>query len=40
MLFPDGSVVTEKEDVAPGVAARVTVELPAGLHTLQCKPGR
>jgi iron uptake system component EfeO len=25
--------------VAPGVSARVTVELPAGSYTLQCKPG-
>jgi iron uptake system component EfeO len=39
VLRPDGSVVTEKEDVAPGVAARVTVELPAGSYMLQCKPG-
>jgi iron uptake system component EfeO len=39
VLRPDGSIVTEKEDVAPGVAARVTVELPAGSYTLQCKPG-
>src|SRR5689334_7373869 len=39
VLRPDGSVVTEKEDVAPGVSARVTVELPAGSYTIQCKPG-
>ena len=39
VLRPDGSIVTEKEDVAPGVSARVTVELPAGSYTLQCKPG-
>jgi iron uptake system component EfeO len=39
VLRPDGSIVTEKEDVAPGVAARVTVELPAGSYVLQCKPG-
>jgi iron uptake system component EfeO len=39
VLRPDGSIVTEKEDVAPGVTARVTVELPAGSYTLQCKPG-
>ena len=39
VLRPDGSIVTEKEDVAPGVGARVTVELPAGSYTLQCKPG-
>ena len=39
VLRPDGSIVTEKEDVAPGVSARVTVELPAGSYMLQCKPG-
>jgi iron uptake system component EfeO len=39
VLRPDGSIVTEKEDVAPGVSARVTVELAAGSYTLQCKPG-
>lgn len=39
VLRPDGSVVTEKEDVAPGVSARVTVELPAGSYMIQCKPG-
>jgi iron uptake system component EfeO len=39
VLRPDGSIVTEKEDVAPGVAARVTVELAAGSYVLQCKPG-
>ena len=39
VLRPDGSIVTEKEDVAPGISVRVTVELPAGSYTLQCKPG-
>jgi iron uptake system component EfeO len=39
VLRPDGSIVGERENVGPGTSAELTVDLPAGSYTLQCKPG-
>jgi len=35
----DGSVVAERENIGPGTAADVAVELAAGTYGVQCKPG-
>jgi iron uptake system component EfeO len=37
VLRPDGSIVTERENIAPGVVAQVTAELAAGEYTLRCR---
>jgi len=39
VLRPDGSIAGERENVGPGTSGDLTVELPAGSYTLQCKPG-
>jgi iron uptake system component EfeO len=39
VLRPDGSIVGERENVGPGTSAELTVDMPAGSYTLQCKPG-
>jgi iron uptake system component EfeO len=39
VLRPDGSIAGERENVGPGTSGELTVELPAGSYTLQCKPG-
>jgi iron uptake system component EfeO len=39
VLRPDGTIAGERENVGPGTSADLTVELPAGSYTLQCKPG-
>jgi iron uptake system component EfeO len=37
VLRPDGSIVTERENIAPGIVAQVTAELTAGDYTLRCR---
>lgn len=39
ILRPDGSIVSERENVGPGITVTLAVELPAGSYTVQCKPG-
>lgn len=39
ILRDDKSIVSERENVAPGLSAELTVELPAGKYTVRCKPG-
>ncbi len=39
VLRADGSIAGERENVGPGISAELTVDLPAGSYTLQCKPG-
>jgi len=39
VLRPDGTIAGERENVGPGTSGVLTVELPAGSYTLQCKPG-
>jgi iron uptake system component EfeO len=38
VLRPDGSIVAERENIAPGLVAQVTAELAAGDYTLRCRP--
>ena len=38
VLRPDGSIVAERENIAPGVAVALTAELAAGDYTLRCRP--
>lgn len=38
VLRPDGSIVSERENIAPGVSAAITVELAAGDYSLRCRP--
>ena len=37
VLRPDGSIVAERENIAPGIVAQVTAELTAGDYTLRCR---
>jgi iron uptake system component EfeO len=37
VLRPDGSIVAERENIAPGIATEVTAELAAGDYTLRCR---
>jgi iron uptake system component EfeO len=37
VLRPDGSIVAERENIAPGIVAQVTAELAAGDYTLRCR---
>ena len=37
VLRPDGSIVTERENIAPGIVAQVTAELTAGEYSLRCR---
>lgn len=39
ILRADGSIVSERENVAPGTSQDLTVELPAGTYSVRCKPG-
>jgi high-affinity iron transporter len=39
VLRADGSIAGERENVGPGTSAELTVDMPAGSYTLQCKPG-
>jgi iron uptake system component EfeO len=39
VLRPDGSIAGERENIGPGTSGELTVQLPAGSYTLQCKPG-
>ncbi|MFF0071763.1 iron uptake system protein EfeO [Streptomyces sp. NPDC005494] len=39
VLFPDGRIVTERENIGPGTKARVTAEIKAGTYEIACKPG-
>jgi iron uptake system component EfeO len=36
---PDGTVVSELEDITPGVSRDMTVDLEAGAYEVACKPG-
>lgn len=39
ILRADDSIVSERENVGPGLSAELTVELPSGTYTVRCKPG-
>ncbi|MET9698768.1 iron uptake system protein EfeO [Streptomyces sp. NPDC006529] len=39
VLFPDGRIVTEKENIGPGTKASITAEIKAGDYEVACKPG-
>jgi iron uptake system component EfeO len=38
VLREDGSIVAERENIAPGIVAQVTAELASGEYTLRCRP--
>lgn len=39
VLRPDGAIVAERENIGPGTAAKLVVELPAGDYLVRCVPG-
>lgn len=39
VLFPDGRIVTERENIGPGTKANITAEVKAGDYEIACKPG-
>jgi iron uptake system component EfeO len=39
VLFPDGRIVTERENIGPGTKAKITAEIKAGSYEIACKPG-
>ncbi|KRV47666.1 peptidase M75 [Wenjunlia vitaminophila] len=39
VLFPDGRIVTERENIGPGTKASITAEIKAGDYEIVCKPG-
>ncbi|MFF5803387.1 iron uptake system protein EfeO [Streptomyces sp. NPDC012746] len=39
VLFPDGRIVTERENIGPGTKASITAEIKAGDYEIACKPG-
>ncbi|MDJ0383006.1 iron uptake system protein EfeO [Streptomyces sp. G-G2] len=39
VYFPDGRIVTEKENIGPGTKASITAEIKPGLYEVACKPG-
>ena len=39
VLFPDGRIVTERENIGPGTKAKITAEVKAGSYEIACKPG-
>ncbi|MGW1769024.1 iron uptake system protein EfeO [Streptomyces sp. NPDC002073] len=39
VLFPDGRIVTERENIGPGTKATITAEIKAGDYEIACKPG-
>ncbi|MFH8636428.1 iron uptake system protein EfeO [Streptomyces goshikiensis] len=39
LLFPDGRIVAERENIGPGTKATITAEIKAGDYEIACKPG-
>ncbi|WP_332759334.1 iron uptake system protein EfeO [Streptomyces sp. MT206] len=39
LLFPDGRIVAERENIGPGTKATITAEIKAGDYEFACKPG-
>jgi iron uptake system component EfeO len=39
ILYPDGRIVTERENIGAGTKAKVTAEVKAGDYEIACKPG-
>ncbi|MFE3865322.1 iron uptake system protein EfeO [Streptomyces goshikiensis] len=39
VLFPDGRIVAERENIGPGTKATITAEIKAGDYEFACKPG-
>ncbi|MFE9790829.1 iron uptake system protein EfeO [Streptomyces goshikiensis] len=39
LLFPDGRIVAERENIGPGTKASITAEIKAGDYEIACKPG-
>ncbi|GAA3750245.1 iron uptake system protein EfeO [Streptomyces tremellae] len=39
LLFPDGRIATERENLGPGTRATVTAEVKAGTYNIACIPG-
>ncbi|MER5728594.1 iron uptake system protein EfeO [Streptomyces sp. NPDC002138] len=39
VYFPDGRIVTEKENIGPGTKATITAEIKPGDYEVACKPG-
>ncbi|OKI26444.1 peptidase M75 [Streptomyces sp. CB03578] len=39
VLFPDGRIVAERENIGPGTKASITAEIKAGDYEFACKPG-
>ncbi|MFI5803115.1 iron uptake system protein EfeO [Streptomyces sp. NPDC051561] len=39
VLFPDGRILTERENIGPGTKADLTAEIKAGSYEIACKPG-
>ncbi|MFI5986137.1 iron uptake system protein EfeO [Streptomyces sp. NPDC051555] len=39
VYFPDGRIVTEKENIGPGTKASITAEIKPGEYEVACKPG-
>ncbi|MFD9358541.1 iron uptake system protein EfeO [Streptomyces sp. NPDC060031] len=39
VLFPDGRIVTERENIGPGTKAAITAEIKGGDYEVVCKPG-
>ncbi|MFG2866623.1 iron uptake system protein EfeO [Streptomyces sp. NPDC048338] len=39
VLYPDGRIVTERENIGPSTKATITAEVKAGDYAIVCKPG-
>ncbi len=39
ILFPDGRIVSEKENIGPGTSYTLTAEVKAGSYEIACRPG-
>ncbi|MBE9500192.1 peptidase M75 family protein [Streptomyces sp. GKU 257-1] len=39
VLYPDGRIVTERENIGAGTKAKITAEVEAGDYEIACKPG-
>ncbi|QSY48522.1 MULTISPECIES: iron uptake system protein EfeO [Streptomyces] len=39
VLFPDGRIAAERENIGPGTKASITAEIKAGDYEIACKPG-
>ncbi|MFI8516690.1 iron uptake system protein EfeO [Streptomyces sp. NPDC085481] len=39
VLYPDGRIVTERENIGPGTKATITAEIKSGDYEIACKPG-